>query len=131
MFEKFARDVRQLQLNSIALAVTREQLLIRRICASSTEKVEERIARSLVQLETSRTESEASELLRVGGREIAELSDTTVYTVSRVISAWKRAGIVAGGRGRVTVLDLRRLVEFAAAGGHERGSNRPSDPVAR
>lgn len=119
LFEKLAQDFRQLPLNSIALMVFSEQLLIRRICASSTEKVEERIARSLVQLATAGMESEGGNLVRVGGREIAELSDTTVYTVSRVLSAWKRAGIVAGGRGRVTVLDLRRLAQFTETQGSE------------
>jgi CRP-like cAMP-binding protein len=117
VFERLAQDIRQLPLNSIALAVSAEQLLIGRICASSTEKVEERIARSLVQLVTAGIESDAGELLRVGGREIAELSDTTVYTVSRVISAWKRAGIVAGGRGCVTVLDLSKLAQLAGVKG--------------
>jgi CRP-like cAMP-binding protein len=96
-FEQLAGDIRQLAFNSMALAVESERRLGRRICASLTSTVEERIARSLLDLATAGIDLDAGQLLRVGGREIAELSGTTVYTVSRVIASWKRAGIVAGG----------------------------------
>jgi CRP-like cAMP-binding protein len=112
-FEQLAGDIRQLAFNSMALAVESEQRLVRRICASLTATVEERIARSLVDLATAGIDLGADQLLRVGGREIAELSGTTVYTVSRMIASWKRAGIVAGGRGRITVIDLERLLRIA------------------
>ena len=38
------------------------------------------------------------ELGTEAAEELAELSDTTLFTVSRTISAWKKAGIIDGGR---------------------------------
>jgi len=55
-------------------------------------------------------------VLDVSGQELAELSDTTVFSVSRAISAWTRAGIVKGGRRRVTVLNPSQLSAIAEEG---------------
>lgn len=112
-FEQFAQEIPQLALNCVALAVRSEQRMVRRICASLGDKVERRVAGALVELAAVEPGCESAALLPVGGRDIAELSDTTVYTVSRVIASWKRAGIVAGGRGRITVIDLKRLLRIA------------------
>jgi CRP-like cAMP-binding protein len=114
-FEQLAQEVRQLALNCLALAVRSEQRMVRRICATLTDDVERRIAGALIELTAIECESRSSDLLQIGGREIAEISGTTIYTVSRVIAAWKRAGIVAGGRGRITVIDLNRLAQITRA----------------
>jgi len=112
IFEQLAQEIGQLALNCVALAVRREQQMVRRICASLGDTVERRIAGALAELAAVESSS-ADDLLQVGGRDLAELSDTTVYTVSRVIAAWKRAGVIAGGRGRITVIDLKRLLRIS------------------
>ena len=43
----------------------------------------------------------------------AEFAGATLYTVSRTLSAWQQAGIVASGRRRVVVCDLPRLTRLA------------------
>jgi CRP-like cAMP-binding protein len=113
IFVQLAQEVPQLAFNCVALAVRSEQRMVRRICASLGDKVERRVAGALVELAAVESGSESAALLPVGGKEIAELSDTTVYTVSRVIASWKRAGIVAGGRRRITVIDPKRLLRAA------------------
>src|SRR6516225_8572452 len=43
------------------------------------------------------------------GQDIAEMTATTLHTVSRIISAWEAAGIIAGGRQRIAIRDRARL----------------------
>jgi CRP-like cAMP-binding protein len=114
-FEQLAHDVRQLALNCVALAVHNEQRIVQRLRASLNDDVERRIASALIELSAVESGSDPGDLLPIGGRGIAELSSTTIYTVSRVIAEWKRAGIVAGGRGRITVIDLARLAWITRA----------------
>jgi len=50
-------------------------------------------------------------------QEIAEMTGTTLHTVSRLLSAWKDRGLVITGRKRITVCrpdDLIRLAEGSA-----------------
>jgi hypothetical protein len=42
-------------------------------------------------------------------------ADTTLFTVSRAISAWKKAAIFDGGRGRIEVRDLKQLTAISRA----------------
>jgi CRP-like cAMP-binding protein len=50
-------------------------------------------------------------------QDIAEMTATTLHTVSRIISAWEAAGIIEGGRQRIAVRDHSRLQTIAD--GHE------------
>jgi CRP-like cAMP-binding protein len=63
----------------------------------TTGRVEWRIARALLRLAhlTERTTDSGSPItLEVREQDLAELVGSTAYTVSRLFSAWKRAGIV-------------------------------------
>ena len=47
---------------------------------------------------------------------IAEMTGTTLHTVSRILSAWETQGLVEGGRQKLVVCDapaLKRLAENA------------------
>lgn len=46
---------------------------------------------------------------------ISEMTGTTLHTVSRLLSAWEKEGIVRSGRKRVAVTDLHRLVLLGSA----------------
>jgi CRP-like cAMP-binding protein len=113
-FEGLTRDFPQIAINCIALGSIRERYLLRRIRAGS-ERVEKRIARAIAEFAATEAGSEESGIvIPATGRDIAELSDTTVYTVSRVLSRWKRRKILAGGRGSIKILDaphLRQIIE--------------------
>jgi CRP-like cAMP-binding protein len=45
--------------------------------------------------------------------ELAQMTGTTLFTVSRILSKWKDAGFVEPRREAVVVLDQRRLMEEA------------------
>lgn len=81
----------------------------------STERVERRVARALLRLTTQtgvKLESGAIEI-SVSRQDVAEMSGTTLFTVSRILSDWERQGVIATGRGRVQILKPHGLVRIA------------------
>lgn len=78
----------------------------------STERVAPRLARTLLRLaEQVGRPVEAGVLLDLplSRQDLAEMTGTTLYTVSRVLSAWEDEGLVASGRERVVLRDPERL----------------------
>ena len=78
-------------------------------------KLEQRIARALLRLTAQsgeRTEQGGIDLT-FSRQDLAEMTGTTLYTVSRSLSAWEKQGIISTGRERVTVLDPHGLVRIA------------------
>lgn len=87
-----------------------------RIRELSTEEVEQRVARALLRLVAdSGTQTDEGILIDfpITRQEIAELTGTTLHTVSRLLSAWKNQGIVISGRRRITVSSIDELTRLA------------------
>jgi len=81
----------------------------------ATEKVERRIARALLRLTSQmgvKTPDGHIELAFTR-QELAEMSGTTLYTVSRVMSEWEKHGLVESGRERVVIRNPHGLVKIA------------------
>lgn len=80
----------------------------------ATERVEQRIARALLRL-TSQSGQMVDEAIELSfsRQDLAEMSGTTLYTVSRVLSEWQRQGLVEAGRERVKVNNPHGLVRIA------------------
>jgi CRP-like cAMP-binding protein len=80
----------------------------------ATEKVERRIARSLLRLAAQMgTKMDRGIELTFTRQDLAEMSGTTLYTVSRVLSEWERQGLVETGRERVLIRDPHGVVRIA------------------
>ncbi len=80
----------------------------------ATEKVERRIARSLLRLAAQMgTRNEGGIELTFTRQDLAEMSGTTLYTVSRVLSDWERQGLVEAGRERVLIRNPHGMVSIA------------------
>lgn len=80
----------------------------------ATEKVERRIARSLLRLAAQMgTKMEGGIELSFTRQDLAEMSGTTLYTVSRVLSGWERQGLVETGRERVLIRKPHGVVSIA------------------
>lgn len=82
----------------------------------ATEEIERRIAHVLLRIMPGGVEggSEVSEAeFPITRRDIAEMTGTTLFTVSRILSAWEEQGLVAGGRERIAIRDPARLKEIA------------------
>jgi cAMP-binding proteins - catabolite gene activator and regulatory subunit of cAMP-dependent protein kinases len=109
----------QFAFNALQTVGQRLQDAHTRIQELSTEEVEQRVARCILRLIDSsgeQTEEGVSINFPITRQEIAEMTGTTLHTVSRLLSAWKDRGLVNTGRRRVTVCkvdDLIRLAEGA------------------
>jgi CRP-like cAMP-binding protein len=104
--------------NAIKIVGTRNQEMLQRLHEVSTIGVEQRVARALLRLsEARKTEGDAEPVeVPLSRQALAELSATTLHTVSRLVSGWQSEGIVSGGRGRIAVLDPSALLERATRG---------------
>lgn len=81
----------------------------------ATEKVERRIARVLLRLTAQMgvKTADGSIELTFTRQDLAEMSGTTLYTVSRVLSEWERQGLVEAGRERVLIRKPHGVVAIA------------------
>jgi len=82
----------------------------------ATERVEQRIARALLRLTAQlgrRLDPEKDIELSFSRQDLAEMTGTTLYTVSRTLSDWERRGILETGRERVTICEPHDLVQIA------------------
>lgn len=104
-----------------------------------TTRIEQRIARTLLQLVRRQPESdggEAANTVELLHQDLADLIGTNMYTVSRILCRWKRLDVIDTLRGRVIIRSLPRLAQIAGepcAVDEDRGSGQPSmsRPVAR
>ena len=82
----------------------------------ATERAERRIARALTRLARQmgrRVENGVLIDMPLSRQDLAELTGTTLYTVSRVLSQWEQQGIVESGRERILLRIPHRLVLIA------------------
>jgi CRP-like cAMP-binding protein len=87
-----------------------------RVRELSTERVERRIARALLRLanQTGRkTEDGILVDLQLSRQDLAEMTGTTLYTVSRTLSQWESQGLVRASREKVIISEPHRLVTIA------------------
>lgn len=85
----------------------------------ATERVPQRLARALLRLAEhggTPTPDGVHIAHPVTRQELADLTGTTLFTVSRLMSQWESAGLLRTGRGNVTIVDPDGL-ELAAAEG--------------
>ena len=82
----------------------------------STQQVEQRIAHALLRI-VSQSGNKTPEGIEIDfpitRRDIAEMTGTTLHTVSRLLSAWEDEGIVKGSRQKVVVSDPHGLMLVA------------------
>jgi CRP-like cAMP-binding protein len=81
----------------------------------ATERVQRRIARAVLRLTQQIGEKNAEGRIELAfsRQELAEITGTTLFTVSRTLSEWERLGLVQTGRERVTILDPHGLVRIS------------------
>jgi CRP/FNR family transcriptional regulator, nitrogen oxide reductase regulator len=87
-----------------------------RLREMATERVERRLARTLIRLASQtgkKTEQGILIDLQLTRQDLAEMTGTTLYTVSRILSQWESAGLIISGRERVVVRNPHGLVKIA------------------
>jgi len=84
-----------------------------RITELATQAVEQRIATALLRLVNQsgrKTEQGIEIAFPITRLNISEMTGTTLHTVSRLLSAWERDGIVASRRKHIVITDPHRLM---------------------
>jgi len=82
----------------------------------STKRVEQRIARAVLRLARQtgrRVEAGVLIDLPLSRQDLAEMTGTTLYTVSRVLTEWESHNLVQSKRQQVTILNLHGMVQIA------------------
>jgi CRP/FNR family transcriptional regulator, nitrogen oxide reductase regulator len=82
----------------------------------ATERVEQRVARALVRLvRQAGKKVDAGVLIEfpLSRQDLAELTGTTLHTVSRILSGWEDEGVIQSGRRRIVIRKPHRLVSLA------------------
>ncbi len=106
-------------INLLSTILERIDDMQQRYLEISTERVDQRIARSLLRL-MRRAGSKTSEGIHIdiplSRQNIADYSGTTLYTVSRTLSAWEKKGWIHSGREQIVITDPHALVQFAETG---------------
>ena len=84
----------------------------------ATQAVEQRVAGALLRLanQSGRKVPEGIEIaFPITRGDIAEMTGTTLHTVSRLLAAWERDGIVASTRRHIVVTQPHRLAVLGGA----------------
>jgi CRP-like cAMP-binding protein len=106
----------QLAISGMQLIAYRFRALQQRYRELATERVERRIARTLLRLarQTGRRTEEGVLLdLPLSRQDLGEMTGTTLYTVSRILSGWEEQELIIAGRERVVIRDPHGLVTIA------------------
>ena len=102
--------------NTLEMVGKRLQDSHARVIEISTEQVERRVARALLRLVQQagrKVEAGIAVDFPISRQDIAEMTGTTLHTVSRILSAWEDQGLVEGGRQRIVVCDPHKLFTLA------------------
>ncbi|QLF92644.1 Crp/Fnr family transcriptional regulator [Pseudomonas sp. ABC1] len=115
-WEALNRACAQLTGHVVQTVGQRLQEAHQRIQELSTERVEQRVAHALLRLAQQSGRATASGVsidFPLSRQDLAEMTGTTLHTVSRVLSAWKEQGLLQLGRQHVVLLDLPGLSRHA------------------
>jgi len=102
--------------NVMAMMGERLQEAHTRVKELSTEEVAHRVAHTLLRLvDQSGRATEEGMLIDfpITQQDLAQASGTTLHSVSRILSAWESAGLVAVGRRKICVCDMPGLTHLA------------------
>ena len=106
----------QLAMNAMGFMAQRAQEFQDRYREMATERVERRVARALLRLAAQTGKKVPQGVLidfPLSRQDLAEMTGTTLYTVSRILSQWQAQGLISTGRERVVVVYPHGLVRIA------------------
>lgn len=120
---RFAAKFPRLGTNVLQTVGSRLQDTQARFLEVSTEQVEQRIAHALLRLAKqagSKVEAGIEINYPITQRDIAEMTGTTLYTVSRIMSTWEQQGLIRASRGHILIRHPHKLTNLAE--GRKKGS---------
>ncbi|AWM88912.1 Crp/Fnr family transcriptional regulator [Microvirga sp. 17 mud 1-3] len=105
-----------LAVNTLQTVGNRLQDAHTRVVEISTEQVEKRVAHALLRLahQAGRKSEDGIQIdFPISRQDVAEMTGTTLHTVSRILSSWEERGLVESGRQRITIRDPHKLFLLA------------------
>lgn len=144
------RQSAQLAINGMNMVGRRFAQMQNRFQELATRRVEQRVALALLRLVRQfgqRTEAGVLIDMALSREELAQMTGTNLYNVSRILSKWEADGLITTGRKRVTLKQAHELVRLAedlpepprppgpathespSPDGHDRAIS-PADPTA-
>jgi CRP-like cAMP-binding protein len=109
-----------LAVNAMQTVGSRLQDANTRIVEMATQQVERRVAHALLRLaqQAGRKVEAGVEIdFPISRQDVAEMTGTTLHTVSRILSAWEQQGLVASGRQRIVICKPHQLLGLAEGAG--------------
>lgn len=106
----------QMAFDLMTLMTTYIQEIQARYRELATERVEQRVANALIRLagqSGQKSNKETGIELSFSRQDVAEMTGTTLYTISRLLSEWERQGLIKTGRERINILKPHDLVRIA------------------
>ena len=116
-FEVMSDRYPALRRNTARSLGVRLQELEERFREISTQKVAPRLSHQLIRLSNQLRQHTKGVLeISLSREELAQLTGTTLFTVSRLLSQWERLGIVSTRREAVVVRNFQALTEMSESG---------------
>jgi CRP/FNR family transcriptional regulator, nitrogen oxide reductase regulator len=111
-FDGFTARFPVIHRNAIQIMLGRLRLLEGRFCDVTTQRVPQRLARLLIHLASHPTPG-ALDPISLSREELSQMTGTSLFTVSRLLSLWGELEILAVDRKIVVIEDLQRLLQIA------------------
>jgi CRP-like cAMP-binding protein len=102
--------------NTLQTIGSRLQETHTRVVEMSTQQVEQRVAHALLRLakQAGHKVGHGVEIgFPISRQDIAQMTGTTLHTVSRILSGWERRGLIESGRQRIVVREPHKLLVLA------------------
>jgi len=102
--------------NTLQTIGSRLQETHTRVVEMSTQQVEQRVAHALLRLAKQaghKVEHGVEIGFPISPQDIAQMTGTTLHTVSRILSGWEQRGLIESGRQRIVVREPHKLLVLA------------------
>jgi len=102
--------------NTLQTIGSRLQETHTRVVEMSTQQVEQRVAHALLRLAKQaghKVEHGVEIDFPISRQDIAQMTGTTLHTVSRILSSWEQRGLIESGRQRIVLRETHKLLVLA------------------
>ena len=102
--------------NTLQTVGSRLQETHTRVVEMSTQQVEQRVANALLRLAKQaghKVEHGVEIDFPISRQDIAQMTGTTLHTVSRILSGWESRGLIESGRQRIVLREPHKLFVLA------------------
>jgi CRP-like cAMP-binding protein len=114
--EGLIREIPQLGINALGIVSKRMREMQSRFGELAAERVERRLARTLLRLGSQHGKRGPRGTLvdvEMSRQELAEMAGSTVFSMSRILSAWEKRSILESKRKGILILDPSALASIA------------------